>query len=250
MLDPDSTKQTYASKRQDTSYSKALWSDDTTGLSTPHIHLSANPVVSPYQHLELKVSRRVQRIDGRGRDDLREGISTSGLQDVSTGSQEARLANKIGPSLGDQPRLRPVTRSVAKCARAGHVTARHFCDWLGRYARHSRGRLRMPRSREASEKRGDEEGLNRGRSSGTQLSSISHLDRSDDQDVDAQRACCHRGELGGKGVNRGCGSAEAFMCHCGFSAAARPSRGIRWAGLCGAVWKGTEGAKRCTNERS
>ncbi|KFY98513.1 hypothetical protein V498_01414 [Pseudogymnoascus sp. VKM F-4517 (FW-2822)] len=108
----------------------------------------------------------------------------------------------------------------------------------------------MPRSREASDERGDEEGLKRGTSSGTQLSSILHLDRSDDQDVDAQRACCHRGELGGKGVNRGCGSAEAFMCHCGFSAAARPSRGIRWAGPCGAVWKGTEGAKRRTNERS
>ncbi|KKZ62423.1 hypothetical protein EMCG_03163 [[Emmonsia] crescens] len=75
-----------------------------------------------------------------------------------------------------------------------------------------------------------------GRSSGTQLSSISHLDRSNDQDVDAQRACCHRGELGGKGANRGCGSVEAFMCHCGFSAAARPSRGIRWAGPCS--WEG------------
>jgi hypothetical protein len=39
----------------------------------------------------------------------------------------------------------------------------------------------MPQSQDASDVRGDEEGRKRGRSSGTQLSSFSHLDRSDDQ---------------------------------------------------------------------
>jgi hypothetical protein len=43
---------------------------------------------------------------------------------------------------------------------------------------------------------GDEEGRERGRPSGTQLSSFSHLNRSDGQDVDTQRARCHREELG------------------------------------------------------
>ena len=39
----------------------------------------------------------------------------------------------------------------------------------------------MTQSQEASDVRGDEEGRKRGRSSGTQLSSFSHLDRSDGQ---------------------------------------------------------------------
>src|SRR3982074_597009 len=41
---------------------------------------------------------------------------------------------------------------------------------------------------------------------------------------------------------------EAFMCHCGFSAAARPSQGIRWAGSCSV--EGAEGAKPSHDERS
>ncbi|OBT45567.1 hypothetical protein VE00_03583 [Pseudogymnoascus sp. WSF 3629] len=116
---------------------------------------------------------------------------------------------------------------AAVFARAGHVTARHFCDWLDRRARHSRGRLRMPQSQEASDVRGDEEGRKRGRSSGTQLSSFSHLDRSDGKNVDAQRARCHRKELGGMegavigGRNSRLWLCEAFMYQCGFSAAAR-----------------------------
>ncbi|KFZ18034.1 hypothetical protein V502_04324 [Pseudogymnoascus sp. VKM F-4520 (FW-2644)] len=80
--------------------------------------------------------------------------------------------------------------------------------------------------------------------------SILHLDRSDDQNVDAQRARCHHKELGGmEGAVIGGGNSrlwlcEAFMCHCGFSAAARPSRGIRWEGPCSV--EGAEGAKRRT----
>ncbi|KFY64956.1 hypothetical protein V496_02908, partial [Pseudogymnoascus sp. VKM F-4515 (FW-2607)] len=100
---------------------------------------------------------------------------------------------EIGPSLEDQPRLRQTSllsacnsqrRKVCRAAvyaRAGHVTARHFCDWLGRRARHSRGRLRMSQSQDASDVRGDGERRERGRPKGTQLSSSSHLDRSDGQ---------------------------------------------------------------------
>ncbi|KFX95969.1 hypothetical protein V490_03605 [Pseudogymnoascus sp. VKM F-3557] len=65
----------------------------------------------------------------------------------------------------------------------------------------------MPQSQEASNVRGDEEGRKGGRSSGTQLSSSSHLDRSDGQNIDAQSkglvaiakssvACCGEAEPG------------------------------------------------------
>jgi hypothetical protein len=112
----------------------------------------------------------------------------------------------IGPSLEDQPRLRQTSLLSAcnsqcrkRCraavyARAGNVTVRHFCDWVGRSARHSLGRLAMPQSQRfrtcAATKKGARGAIR------TQFSSISHLDRSDDF-VDTQRARCHRKELGG-----------------------------------------------------
>lgn len=85
----------------------------------------------------------LQHKDGRGRDGLRE---------------KSPLRSQIGLSL-EESRLRqtsllvPVTRNVAKCAaqslrRAGHDTVRHFCDRLGRCARHSQGRLHMLQSQE------------------------------------------------------------------------------------------------------
>ncbi|ELR03277.1 hypothetical protein GMDG_06025 [Pseudogymnoascus destructans 20631-21] len=65
----------------------------------------------------------------------------------------------------------------------------------------------------------------------------------------AQRDRCHRKELGGMdgavigGRNSRLWLCEAFMCHCGFSAAARPRRAIRWVELsCSVEW--AEGAKR------
>jgi hypothetical protein len=91
----------------------------------------------------------------------------------------------------------------------------------------------MPQSQEASDVPGDEEGRKRGRSSGTQLSSFSHLERSDDQTpmlkglvAIAKSSVAWKAQLS-EGVNRGCGSTNAFMCQCGFSAAARLSSGIR-----------------------
>ena len=41
---------------------------------------------------------------------------------------------------------------------------------------------------------------------------------------------------------------EAFICHCGFPAAARPSRGFHWAGPCSV--KGAEGPSVAHDERS
>lgn len=92
----------------------------------------------------MKVNaNNLQHRDGRGRDGLREG---------------SPLQSQIGPSLEYQPRLRQTSllsacnsqrRKVCRAAayaRAGHVTARHFCDWLGRSARGSQGRLAMPLS--------------------------------------------------------------------------------------------------------
>ncbi len=54
----------------------------------------------------------------------------------------------------------------------------------------------MPQSQEASDVRGGEEGRKRGRSSGTQLSSFSHLGRSDDQTSMLKGLFCRREELG------------------------------------------------------
>ncbi|KFX85897.1 hypothetical protein O988_09861 [Pseudogymnoascus sp. VKM F-3808] len=71
----------------------------------------------------------------------------------------------------------------------------------------------MPQSQEASDVRGDGEGRERGRSSGTQLSSSSHLDDPTARHRNAQRDRCHRKELGGMdgaviGGVFGCGEAE------------------------------------------
>jgi hypothetical protein len=40
------------------------------------------------------------------------------------------------------------------------------------------------------------------------------------------------------------------MCHCGFSAAARPSRGIRWAGPCSVQCGGCGRGQASQDERS
>ena len=84
----------------------------------------------------------------------------------------------------------------------------------------------------------------------TQTSSFSHLDRSNDQTSILKRLVAIVKSSGAwkarssKGGNRACGSVNALMCYCVFSAAARPSRGIRWAGPCSV--EGAERAKRRT----
>lgn len=69
----------------------------------PFVHNSGTiPVSAPRNEGEPQR----QRIDGRGRDSLREGSPPSiYLQDVSTGPQESGSQTEIGRSLEDQPRL-------------------------------------------------------------------------------------------------------------------------------------------------
>ena len=128
---------------------------------------------------------------------------------------------------------------AAAYARAGHVTARQFCDWLERSARLSQGRLAMPQSQRvrmcAATKKGARGQIR------MQFSSFSQLDRSDNQtsmlkgSLPSQRARGH-GKMEGaviEGRKSRLWFYEVFICHGGVSAAARSSRGIRWVGSCG-----------------
>lgn len=76
-----------------------------------------------------------------------------------------------------------------------------------------------------------------------QLSSFSHPDRSDGQTsilkglVAIAKSSVAWKAQSSEGANRG------YSCHCGFSAAARPSQGIRWVASCGVEGGGVKGRK-------
>ncbi len=152
----------------------------------------------------------MQHRDGRGRDGLREG---------------SPLRSRIGPSLEDQSRLRqrslPVPVTSQNVPRGGlrKGRPRHREAFL-RLARSSRKAL----SREiahatvarrlqmcAATRKGAREAGRAERSSAR----FSRLDRSDGQNVDAQRARCHRNELGGmEGAVIGGRKSRLWLCEC------------------------------------
>jgi hypothetical protein len=117
--------------------------------------------------------------------------------------------------------------------RAGHVTARHFCDWLGRSVRRSQGRLSMSLSQLlqecATRKKGAREQIR------AQLSSVlacrSTRARRSKGWLPSQTFWSTKGAVAEGAVIEG-GSrvrfCEVFVCHCRFSAAARPTQGIHW----------------------
>jgi hypothetical protein len=100
---------------------------------------------------------------------------------------------------------------AAAYARAGHVTARQFCDWLERSAR----QIGHATVAEGSDVCGNKEGRKREGQNAVQFILATLPNRR--PEVDAQRARCHRKELGGmerwkarlsKGQNRCCASAK------------------------------------------
>jgi len=195
----------------------------------------------------MKVNaNNLQHRDGRGRDGLREG---------------SPLQSQIGPSLEYQPRLRQTSllsacnsqrRKVCRAAayaRAGHVTARHFCDWLGRSARGSQGRLAMPLSQRlrmcATTKKGAREAGRSERSSAHSriLTDPTTRRRCSKGSLPSQRARGH-GRRGHRRRKSWLWFCEAFMCHmwvfsCG---EAEPGDPLGGAMQCG----GGGGAKRRT----
>ncbi|OBT70782.1 hypothetical protein VF21_10267 [Pseudogymnoascus sp. 05NY08] len=134
--------------------------------------------------------------------------------------------------------------------------ARYF-ERLGSRATagNSRGRLRMPRSQEASDVRGDEEGRTRGRSSGAQLSSFLHLDRSDDQTsmlkglVAIAKSSVAWKAQSSEGVNRGCSVRSVhvplWVLSCGEAEHGDPLGGAMQCGGCGGGQASHDERSRC-----
>ena len=115
----------------------------------------------------------------------------------------------------------------------------------------------MPRSQEDSDVRGDEEGRTRGRSSGMQLSSFSHLDRSDDQTsmlkglVAIAKSSVAWKAQSSEGVNRGCSVRSVHVplrvLSCGEAEQGDPLGGAMQCGGCGGGQASHGERSRCEN---